>query len=278
MNCRTNKEMYNFVEEKNSARPKTKRTLNDAFYRSFIAIKSKNINLKIDEFLNEEERFYVWNEPKEPIPDCLGRASSIQMYTSKKINLFLEDKLRKFLKKNKFVVDNVSLLRLSAPTKPHIDGHFPYIDRYSKKFCVSKVFAVPIAFDTELEDAEKIVTRVITFKQHYNYFRAGGYEFENLYKNNKFYKDFEFEDEQNNILEKHNNSWIPEEYKNTEYFKHIQFQFNGDLSRGLDIQKIHAMKLGDLASFNPYQIHCTFNYLNDFTTKYVLRFILFETI
>lgn len=278
MNCRTNKEMYTFVEEKNSVRPKTKRTLNDAFYRSFIAIRSKNINLKIDEFLNEEERFYVWNEPREPIPDCLGRPSSIQMYTSKKINLFLEDKLRRYLKKHTFVVDNVSLLRLNEPTKPHIDGHFPYIDRYSKKFCVSKVFAIPIAFDTELDDAEKIVTRIITFKQHYNYFRTGGYEFENLYKNNKFYKDFEFEDEQNNILEKHNNSWIPEEYKNTEYFKHVQFQFNGDLSRGLDIEKIHTMKLGDLTSFNPYQVHCTFNYLNDFKTKYVLRFILFETI
>lgn len=71
MNCRTSKELYTFVEEKNSVRPKTKCMLNDAFYRSFIAIKSKNINLKIDEFLNEEERFYVWNEPREPIPVVL---------------------------------------------------------------------------------------------------------------------------------------------------------------------------------------------------------------
>lgn len=250
--------------------------LSENFYRNFLSKHSCLINLNIKNFLNEEDRLFIWEQPRVGRNDIHGRETTIFEITTPRTHNFLEKKLRETaLKHHNFIVDTISLLKLTHPTKPHIDGHTPLCLRYGRRYCISKAAVVPIAFDTETNDIENIRTSFVTFKQHYNYHIDGGLEFDRLFLKNKFYSNYTLEDEKNNKIQSHTKSFINEE--NMDDFRHIAFQYNGMLGKGLDIDKIYDMKLGDLGTSNPYQIHCTKNY-NNFNAKWVLRFLIYEYI
>jgi len=165
--------------------------MKENFYRQFISKRSHLIDLNVENFLNEEERFFIWNQPRISQTDIHGREPTIFKLQTPQITNFFEKKLRRpYLKYHNFIVDNICLLKLEKPTKPHIDGHYPVAERYGKKYCATKTLIMPIAFETELNDSEKIETSLVTFKQHYNHFINGGLEFDILYSQNKKYKDF----------------------------------------------------------------------------------------
>lgn len=250
---------------------------NKNFYRTFMSKRSHLINLNISNFFNEDERLFLWTQPRTPQVDFLGREPTIFKLNSQRVHNFLENKLRRpHLKYHNFIIDNICLLKLNKPTKPHIDGHYPIAERYGKKYCVTKTVITPIAFDTELENPESLTTSVITFKQHYNYYVDGGLEFDRLFAQKNFYGDYNFEDSKNNLLDKHNNPFIPDD--RDDEFSHITHQFDGALKYGIDIEEEIDMKLGDIFAFNPYQLHCTKNYTKDFSSKWVLRFLICELI
>jgi len=245
------------------------------FYREFISKRSNLINLNINNFLNQDERFFIWNVPRQAYEDFHGREPSIFQIRTPQILAFLENKLKKpHLKYHNFIIDNICLLRLDKPTKPHIDGHYPVVERDNKKYCITKTCIIPIAFDTNLKNSEDIETSVVTFKQHYNHYVNGGLEFDILYSKNKKYTDFDFEDSNNNILKKHENSFITDE--NIDMFAHIADQYKGVLTYGIDIENIYKMNIGTLITMNPYQMHCTTNYNKTFSSKWVLRFLICE--
>lgn len=249
--------------------------MNNKFYRDFMSRKSPLIDLRYDNFFDEKELLFIWNQPKTPEQDSAGREPTIFKLDSSQIKEFLESKLRRpYLKYHNFIVDNVCLLRLDEPTKPHIDGHYPFVVRYNKKYCLTKTCVCPIAFDTELEDGRDIETTLTTFKQHCNYFFKNGLEFDRLILENKFYNDYDLEDVKNNKLKKHNNSFV-NDFNRDEYI-HVHHQYNGILTKGLDIENEFKLKQGSIASINPYQIHCTKTYSSNFIGKWVLRFLICE--
>ena len=56
-------------------------------------------------------------------------------------------------------------------------------------------------------------------------------------------------------------------------FNHMLTEPNLPLTYGLDIDKIDTLRLGDMTSMNPFQIHCTTDY-DKFNHKWILRFLI----
>ena len=255
-----------------------KDNVNTELYRNFLKDKSHKINLYMDNFLNAEEMISIWETPRAVEGDIHGRDDTIFKLTIPPIKKFLSYKLKKqfpqiFANKD-FIVENIVLLNLLQPTKPHIDGHYPFFTYQNKKYCMTKVCVSPIVFDTELDEVHSIETKLITFKQHYNYYIYGGLEFELLLQEGKTYKDFDFENQFNEPLPKHKNSFIPIDDK--DLWQHVTYPTTAELQYGLDIDTVYTMHQGSIATINPNQIHCTEGYNKDYSAKWVLRFCICE--
>lgn len=225
----------------------------------FISSYESKYNLSIQEFLTESDR-------KEIIGLKLIRGKNhIFDFATNDIKTFLEKKVKKYLHED-LLVSHTCILKLINPAPPHIDGHFPFYVHYNKIYCIIKVFIVPLAFDTDL-DATAIETGIVTFKQHYCKPRAAGYEFLNLFlQDNLAFENFSFVDQSNLPLTKHSNF-----YADKSIFKYLNSE---KIKQGLDIDRISYLKLGDLSTLNPYQVHCSTDFEDKFSSKYVLRFAI----
>lgn len=265
----------NFIQRIKNSTMLSPDQINTEKYRNFLKENCHKINLYLDDFLTEKELLTIWTLPRLSENDIHGRKSTIHRITVPQAKTFLENKLReKFivLEKKDFIVEQLCLLDIAEPTKPHMDGHYPFYEKNKKTYCISKVCVIPIAFDTDLESTSTLTTKMLTFKQHYNHYVYGGLEFDLLFDLGKSYEDYEFEDEHNNIIPHHKKSFIN---NNESLYQHITWGHAGKLQYGLDIDKIHEMKQGSLASMNPNQIHCTEGYSN-MNGKFVLRFCIGE--
>jgi len=239
------------------------------FYRNFIKKTYKFFNVSLYDFLDEKELLDIWYAERQQHVDVFGRIQSISSIKSKKIHNLLMEKLQENLSiKNEFII-NSHICKLVKPTHPHIDGHLPFF--YNKKYCIAKIYIIPLAFDTDFSDTSSLQTYLVKFKQHYNYYTEGGYEFTRLLKNNSTYSSYNLEDEELNILHKHHKKFVYD--SDSTIFDHFHNYYD-KLQEGLDIQKVCKMKLGSIESLNPYQIHCSGDFKN-FTCKWVCRIVLY---
>jgi len=233
-------------------------------YRKNLTINSKFCNVNENNFFSKNELNFIWNQPRKVHKDHYNREPTIFKIELPKIKKYLKDKVKEIVDiKQDFIIDNVSILRLDEPTKPHIDGNYPYYYKENKKYVILKFFVVPILFEHGSSSS------LVTFKQHYNHYNQNGFEFDKLIKKDLSYFDFKFEDAECNQLKISQNNFITK--KNFHNFKHITD--NDKLSIGIDIENINSMKEGDIISANPYQIHCTTEF-EKLKRKWVLRFIL----
>ena len=233
-------------------------------------------NYHFENFLSEEERYDIFNLQKLPQGDTQGRYPSIFKVQSAKYEELLERRLVSLMFPDEdpsiFTIKNsLSLLNLEQPTKPHVDGNYPHENRfYIIKSCVAL-----LAFDTEEDDVDDLTTSLITFKQHLNEYKRGGMELDYCFEHNtvpKFWEDFK-----GNRLENHKNSFIPKGEEKD--YQHVTFTHEGQMQYGLDIDKEIVMHLGDLATFNPYQMHMTKGYDELIPGgKWALRIILYKRI
>lgn len=224
----------------------------------------------IKNFFSEEERIEAFNLNRVPTPDILGRKSSIHKVTDFKFSSHLHNKIIPKLfpeeDSDNFAIDGMCLLDLFEPTKPHIDGYYPVTENYY----IIKICIIPVAFETEQEKVDDIETTFITFEQHYNEYVRGGIEVDQAMERGTLPDTWH--DMYGNILPEHNNSFIPEDSPK-EDFRHVVYQFDGKMQYGLTIQNKYDMKLGDLATINPYQMHMTKDYaLSPIDGKWVFRF------
>ena len=239
-------------------------------YRNFIKTKSKDFNLSLDNFLDDNDLLDIWYAERQNHVDVFGREQSISSIRSTDIKTKLMDKLEQYLEFQQDYHIDIHLCKLVQPTHTHIDGHLPFLD--NKKYCIAKIFIIPLAFDTEYDDTSSLITYLVKFKQHYNYYTEGGYEYTRLLlKNNLTYNSYNLEDEELNIINKHNEKFLYEE--DPTIFNHFQSHFK-KLQLGLDIEKVSKMKLGSIESLNPYQIHCSGDFQN-FSCKWVCRIVLY---
>ena len=227
----------------------------------FISSYESQYNLSIKEFLTEADRKEVISEKLNP-----GK-NNIFFFATTDIQTFLEKKLKAYLNED-LLVSHTCILKLTNPAPPHIDGHFPFHVYMNKMHCIVKVFIVPLAFDTE-HDATEIKTGIVTFKQHYYRPRAAGYEFAHLLQQeNTTFETFSFVDKFNLPLPNHANF-----YADASIFKYFDSE---KIKQGLDVDKISYLKLGDLETLNPYQVHCSTDFENKFSCKYILRFAILK--
>lgn len=238
-------------------------------YRNFIKTKSQDFNLSLDRFLDKNDLLDIWYAERQNHVDVFGRQQSISSIRSNDVQTRLIDKLEQHLTFQKDYHIDVHLCKLIKPTETHIDGHLPFL--YNKKYCITKIFIIPLAFDTDYDDTSSLITYLVKFKQHYNYYTEGGYEYTRLRRNKLTYNSYNLEDEELNIMTKHNEKFIYD--ADPTIFNHFQRHFP-DLQHGLDIEKVSKMKLGSIESLNPYQIHCSGDFKN-FTTKWVCRIVLY---
>jgi hypothetical protein len=239
-------------------------------YRNFIKTKSKDFNLSCDTFLDEGHLLDIWYAERQNHVDVFGREQSISSIRSNDIKKKLMNKLEQHLTFQQDYHIDVHLCKLVQPTHTHIDGHLPFLD--NKKYCIAKIFIIPLAFDTDCNDTSSLNTYLVKFKQHYNYYTEGGYEYTRLLlQNNLTYNSYNLEDEKLNIMDKHNEKFFYDE--DPTIFNHFQSHFS-KLQVGLDIEKVSKMKLGSIESLNPYQIHCSGDF-KSFTCKWVCRIVLY---
>lgn len=228
----------------------------------FISSYESKYNLSIQEFLTESDREEIIG-----LKLIKGKKNNIFNFAINDINTFLEKKLKNYLNED-LLVSHTCILKLTNPAPPHIDGHFPFSVHNNKIYCIIKVFIVPLAFDTDL-DATAIETGIVAFKQHYCKPRAAGYEFFHLLQENITFEYFSFVDKSNLPLTKHSNF-----YADKNIFKYLNSE---KIKQGLDIDRISYLKLGDLSTLNPYQVHCSTDFEDKFSVKYVLRFAILKS-
>lgn len=239
------------------------------FYRDFIKKKSQDFNLSLDGFLDENDLVDIWYAERRNHVDVFGREQSISSIRSTDIKTKLMNKLEQYLEFQQDYLIEIHLCKLAQPSHTHIDGHLPFLE--NKKYCIAKIFIIPLAFDTEYDDTSSLISYLVKFKQHYNYHTEGGYEYRLLLKNNLTYNSYNLEDKELNIIEKHNQKFLYDE--DPTIFNHFQ-NILSKLQLGLDIEKVSKMKLGSIESLNPYQIHCSGDFKN-FSCKWVCRIVLY---
>ena len=226
----------------------------------------------IEDFLSAEERIESYNLTRVSEKDILGRSPSIHKVFDNRFNKKLHSKVipQLYPKENpdNFRIDGMCLLDLTWPTKPHIDGYYPEQGNYY----IIKICITPIAFDIDdsVLSVEVIKTTFITFNQHYNEYVHGGIEVDQAMERGTLPDTWH--DMYGNILPEHSNSFIPKDSPKDD-FRHVVYQFDGKMQYGLDIQNKFDMKLGDMATINPYQMHMTKDYaLSPINGKWVFRF------
>ena len=242
----------------------------ELLYFSYLKKYSNLIHINHKEFLSVDEIIKLWSLiPGYIENDIKGRMATLRVFTDRKIIDDIKKKLLDFYLEQfpmPILIDNVNICHIPNPTRPHIDGHYPFYPNDDRQYCVTKICIIPIAFDTEEKSTEQLTTDFITFKEHYNY-RYGGYEFQEDFNYTTNYKHFNFFDFDFNIISRNPNRWIDD--KND--WGHI-LAIPG-MEKSLHIDRVYKMSLGDLVTINPYQIHCTGAY-QGFTSKYVLRFLI----
>jgi len=242
----------------------------EALYFSYLKKYSNLIDINHKGFLSVDEMIKLWSlVPGHIEDDIKGRMGTLRLFTNRKIINEIKKKLLDFYLQQfpiPILIDNVNICYIPNPTRPHIDGHYPFYPNDDRQYCVIKICIVPIAFDTEEKSTQQLTTDLITFKEHYNY-RYGGYEFQEDFNNTTNYNLYKFFDCDFNVLPQTAIPWI--DSKND--WNHI-LAIPG-MEKALHVDKVYKMNLGDLVTINPYQIHCTGDYQN-FTSKYVLRFLI----
>ena len=246
-------------------------------YSKFIKKYSNLYCFNVKNFFSIQDLLVIWKEKDaaRPMSDIRGRPPTLFGVETSIIKTLIIDnmktKFKKVFENEDLNICNISLCYLERPTLPHIDGHYPFYILGKKNYCMIKICIVPIAFDTTEEDTSNLTTSVATFKQHYHKYTQGGYEFDHLFKKNKKYNNFSFESSNGNKILHHQKSFINASNKNL--FNHMLTEPNLPLTYGLDIDKIDTLRLGDITSMNPFQIHCTTDY-HKFNHKWILRFLI----
>jgi hypothetical protein len=237
-------------------------------HKKYLLEYSNKINIFQKSFLSSKELLEIWQTmPKNCENDIKGRFPTLRLYNNQKLIENLKKKLLDYYKFPLTIhIDNCNVCFIPEPTRPHIDGHFPFYPNDEREFCVLKIGVIPLAFDTEELSTDTISSTLITFKEHYEY-SYGGVEFQEDFYGKTNYDNFDFFDKFFNALPKNTDPWIGDD----DSWNHI-LAIPG-METGLHIENIYQMQLGDLVTFNPYQAHCTQGY-SKITSKYVFRFLI----
>lgn len=239
-----------------------------ALHKKYLLEYSNKININQKYFFSIEDLLEIWQTmPKNCENDLKGRFPTLRLYDNQKVITKLKKKL---IENYEFPlpihIDNCNVCFIPEPTRPHIDGHFPFYPNDEREYCVLKIGVIPLAFDTEEMTTDSVYSTLITFKEHYQYC-YGGIEFQEDFYGKTNYDNFAFFDKSFNLLPKNTDPWID----NTSEWQHI-LAIPG-MEKGLHIEDSFEMQVGDLVTFNPYQIHCTKGY-SKLTSKYVFRFLI----